>query len=135
MIKSYLKKIIAQSEEDLKIISACCSEGKVKISDIKYLKKNKIFLISINRFIKESEKSKNRANSIIKFEYIQSSKSKNIDQKNQNKELELISIDIFKKNNIFEIILLFLNNKIITLNAEIIEVTLEDQKNINDKIN
>ena len=132
MSKAYLKKIIARSAEDLQIISACCSEGKVKINDIKYLKKNKIFLIYINRIAKEIENSSNKLNSIIRFEYIQASKSKNIDQKKQNQELELISIDIFKKNNIFEITLLFMDNKIITLTAEIIEVTLEDQKNIND---
>ncbi|MAK19390.1 MAG: DUF2948 family protein [Candidatus Pelagibacterales bacterium] len=132
MSKAYLKKIIARSAEDLQIISACCSEGKVKINDIKYLKKNKIFLIYINRIAKEIENSSNKLNSIIRFEYIQASKSKNIDQKKQNQDLELISIDIFKKNNIFEITLLFMDNKIITLTAEIIEVTLEDQKNIND---
>ena len=132
MSKAYLKKIIARSAEDLQIISACCSEGKVIINDIKYLKKNKIFLIYINRIAKEIENSSNKLNSIIRFEYIQASKSKNIDQKKQNQDLELISIDIFKKNNIFEIILLFMDNKIITLTAEIIEVTLEDQKNIND---
>ena len=132
MSKAYLKKIIARSTEDLQIISACCSEGKVKINDIKYLKKNKIFLIYINRIAKEIENSSNKLNSIIRFEYIQASKSKNIDQKKQNQDLELISIDIFKKNNIFEITLLFMDNKIITLTAEIIEVTLEDQKNIND---
>ncbi len=132
MNKPYLKKIIAQSLDDLQIISACCSEGKVKISDIKYLKKNKIFLVSINRFSKESDKSTKKVNSIIRFEYIQSSKSKNIDQKLENQELELISIEIYKKNNFFEITLLFLNNKIITLIAEIIEVILEDQKTLND---
>ena len=132
MSKAYLKKIIARSAEDLQIISACCSEGKVKINDIKYLKKNKIFLIYINRIAKEIENSLSKLNSIIRFEYIQASKSKNIDQKKQNQDLELISIDIFKKNNIFEITLLFMDNKIITLTAEIIEVTLEDQKNIND---
>ena len=82
--------------------------------------------------MKEQESNNSKINSIIRFEYIQSSKSKNINQINQNEELKLISIDIFKKNNIFEIILLFLDNKIITLSAEIIEVTLEDQKNIND---
>ena len=132
MSKAYLKKIIARSAEDLQIISACCSEGKVKINDIKYLKKKKIFFIYINRIAKEIENSSNKLNSIIRFEYIQASKSKNIDQKKQNQDLELISIDIFKKNNIFEITLLFMDNKIITLTAEIIEVTLEDQKNIND---
>jgi len=132
MTKPYLKKIIAQNPEDLKIISACCSEGIVKISDIKYLKKNKIFLLSINRLSKELEKSNNKIDSIIRFEYIDASQAKNINQKNQDEELELLSIDIFKKNNIFEITLLFLNNKIITLTAEIIEVILEDQKSIND---
>ena len=64
MSKAYLKKIIARSAEDLQIISACCSEGKVKINDIKYLKKNKIFLIYINRIAKEIENSSNKLNSI-----------------------------------------------------------------------
>ena len=132
MIKSYLAKIIAKDTKGLQTISACCSEGKVKISDIKYLKKNKIFLVSINRLSKESEKSTRKVNSIIRFEYIQSSRSKNIDQKIKNQELELISIEIYKKNNFFEITLLFLNNKIITLIAEIVEVILEDQKTLND---
>ena len=55
MNKKFLKKIIARSPEDLNLISACCSEGKVKTSDIKYLQKNKIFLLSIDRFVKEKE--------------------------------------------------------------------------------
>ena len=55
MENQYLKKIIAQTPEDLHIISACCSEGKVNIDDVKYLASNKIFLISIVRFSKEDE--------------------------------------------------------------------------------
>ena len=74
-----------------------------------------------------------RINSIIKFEYIESSKSKNIHQDNINEVLELLAINVFKKDNNFEIILLFSKNRIITLSAEIIEATLEDQKFINDK--
>ena len=54
MDKKFLKKIIAQSPEDLQMISACCSDGKVKISDIKYLPSNKIFLISILRKDREN---------------------------------------------------------------------------------
>ena len=131
MNKKFLKKIIAHSEEDLKLISACCSEGKVKISEIKYLQKNKIFLIFIDRFVKETE-NKERVNSIIKFEYIYSSKAKNINQKNIDLTLELITIDIFKKDHNYEITLLFSNNGFITLTSEIIDVVLEDQKNIYD---
>ena len=128
MDKKYLKKIIAQSPLDLKMISACCSEAKLKLSDIKYLPKNKLFLISIERLNKEIENKSEKINSIIKFEFIEDSKSKNIDQSNQEIILELLAIDLVKKNQNYEIILLFSNNAFITLSAEIIEVTLEDQK-------
>ena len=135
MENQYLKKIIAQSPEDLHIISACCSEGKVNIDDVKYLASNKIFLISIARFSKEEENKKRLINSIIKFEFINSSKSKNINQNDTNLTLELLTIDIFKKGENFEITMLFSKNRIITLAAEVIEVTLEDQKIANDKNN
>ena len=128
MDKKYLKKIIAQSPLDLKMISACCSEAKLKLSDIKYFPKNKLFLISIERLNKEIENKSEKINSIIKFEFIESSKSKNIDQSNQEIILELLAIDLVKKNQNYEIILLFSNNAFITLSAEIIEDTLEDQK-------
>ena len=132
MDKKFLKKIIAQSTEDLQIISACCSEAKVKISDIKYLPSSKIFLISLLRIHKENERKKKTINSIIKFEFIESSKSKNINQNNINLLLELLAIDIFKRNNKFEITLLFSKNRFITLTTEVIEATLEDQKLEND---
>ena len=135
MENQYLKKIIAQSPEDLNVISACCSEGRVNIKDVKYLASNKIFLMSILRFSKEEENKNKQINSIIKFEFINSSKSKNIDQKDPDLSLELLNIDIFKKEQNFEIIMLFSKNRIITLSAEVIEVTLEDQKLENDKTN
>tara|TARA_B000000557_G_C20784975_1_gene448237 strand:+ start:348 stop:755 length:408 start_codon:yes stop_codon:yes gene_type:complete len=135
MENQYLKKIIAQSPGDLNVISACCSEGRVNIKDVKYLASNKIFLMSILRLSKEEENKNKQINSIIKFEFINSSKSKNIDQKDPNLSLELLTIDIFKKEQNFEIIMLFSKNRIITLSAEVIEVTLEDQKLENDKTN
>ena len=48
MAGQYLKKIIAKSPDDLQFISACCYQAKVKISDIKYLPKNKIFIILLS---------------------------------------------------------------------------------------
>ena len=135
MERKFLKKIIAQTPEDLQIISACCSESKVKISEIKYLSDNKIFILSIVRFDKENENNNNPVNSIIKFDFIESSKSKNIEQNKPEKLLELLAIDVFKKNNNFEITLLFSKNRFITLKTEIIEVTLEDQKLENVKDN
>ena len=133
MNKKFLKKIIARSAPDLQMISACCSEAKVKLINIKYLPKNKIFLLSVERLNKESRNyNKKKLNSIIKFEFIDSSKSKNIDQNNPELVLELFAIDLIKKENNYEISILFSDNAFITLTAEIIEVTLEDQK-IDDK--
>ena len=128
MDKKFLKKVIAQSPEGLQIISACCSEAKVKISDIKYLPSNKIFLISLLRKDKENIDNHDLIKSVIKFEFIESSKSKNINQNNQDIELELFAIDLFKKDYNYEITLLFSKNRFITLTSEIIEATLEDLK-------
>ncbi len=130
-MNSFLKKVIAQSPDDLQIISAICAESKVKISDIKYLPSTKIFLLSVLRMDKETTSVK-PINSVVKFEFIESSKSKNIDQSNTDLTLELFAIDIFKKKENFEIVLLFSKNRIITLSTEVIDVTLEDQKIKND---
>ena len=133
-MNNFLKKVIAQSPDDLQIISAICAESKVKISDIKYLPSTKIFLLSVLRIDKETNSNK-PINSVIKFEFIESSKSKNINQSNVDLTLELFAIDIFKKKENFEIVLLFSKNGIITLSTEVIDVTLEDQKIENDKSN
>ena len=126
-MNSFFKKVIAQSPDELQIISAICAESKVKISDIKYLPSTKIFLLSVLRMDKETTNGK-PINSVVKFEFIESSKSKNIDQSNTDLTLELFAIDIFKKKENFEIVLLFSKNGIITLSTEVIDVTLEYQK-------
>ena len=126
-MNNFLKKVIAQSPDDLQIISAICAESKVKISDIKYLPSTKIFLLSVLRIDKETDSGK-PINSVIKFEFIESSKSKNINQSNADLTLELFAIDIFKKKENFEIVLLFSKNGIITLSTEVIDVTLRIKK-------
>ena len=135
MKKRFFKKIIAQTPEDLRLISALCSDSLTVSNKIKYLKDNKIFLIPIERPLNELGKKNKKIESILKFEYIEKSKSKNIIQDNDNKILKLITIDIFKKNNNFEISLLFSDNAAINLETEIIEATLEDFKKANDENN
>ena len=127
MNKNYLAKIIAKDNNGLNLISACCSEAKVRIKDIKFLKKNKIFLFFLERFNKEEDKNREKINSICKFEFIEEVKSKNINQESGEAIIELLAIDILKRNQIYEITLLFKNNAFITLFTEIIEATLEDQ--------
>ena len=130
MDKKYLAKIIATDNEGLQMISACCAGARVKISDIKYLHSNKIFLISAERTKVETDQENKKINSICKFDFVDNVKSKNIDQENQDLILELIGIDYFKNKDDYEINLMFNNNAHISLRTETIEVTLEDQNEI-----
>ena len=130
MSNKYLAKIIAGDQEGLQMISACISGAKVKVSDIKYLESNKVFLLSIERTKIETNQENKKINSICRFDFVDQVKSKNIDQSNQELVLELIAIDYLKNNDDYEINLIFDKNAHIVLNADVIEARLEDQENI-----
>ena len=126
----YLAKIIASDQEGLQMISACSSAAKVKISDIKYLASNKVFLLSIERIKVENENEDKKVNSVLRFDFVDKVRSKNIDQSNQEAVLELVGIDYLKNNDVYEINLIFNNNSHIALSTETIEARLEDQSEI-----
>ena len=126
--KRYQKKIIANDQQGLTMISALMNSSKVKVSDIKYLPSNKIFLLSVKRLMIENDKDNKEINSICRVDNVSKVKSKNIDQKNRNLILELLAIDYLKSKETFEIILIFKNNAHIALSTEVIDVTLEDQE-------
>ena len=133
MEKKYLAQIIATDNEGLQMISAYSSGASVKVSDIKYLASNKVFLLSITRTkIEKGEKDK-QINSICRFDFVDRVKSKNINQKNDKLVLELIAIDYLKNKEDYEINLIFNNNAYIALTTETIEVRLEDQNEIKDQ--
>mgnify|MGYP006225994765 FL=1 len=125
--KKYQKKLIANDQQGLALISALLNSSKVKVSDMKYLASNKIFLLSARRSKIEDEKNSKEVNSICRVDYVSKVKSKNIDQKNENLTLELLAIDYLKNKENFEINLIFKNNAHIALSTEIIDITLEDQ--------
>ena len=126
----YLAKIIANDQEGLQMISTCIAGSKTKVSDIKYLSTNKVFLLSIERNKVESEQKNKKINSICRFDFVDKVKSKNIDQFDKKIILELIGIDYLKNKEDYEINLIFDKNKHIVLTTETIEVRLEDQNEI-----
>ena len=130
MNKKYFAKILARDNEGLQMISACCSGAEVKIEDIKYLQKNKIFLFPLKRSKIETENKEKKINSICKFEFVDNVRSKGIKQENSKQKLELLAIDYLKNKDNYEINLIFTNNVYISLSTEIIEVTFEDQNEI-----
>ena len=126
----YRPQIIASDLDGLQVVSACSAGAKVRVSDIKFLLSNKVFLLSIERTKIETNQEDKRINSILRFDNFLKVKSKNIDQNNKELVLELMAIDYLKNNNDYEINLMFENNVHISLVVEALEILLEDQNEI-----
>ena len=126
-------KLIARTDEDLRVISAHLQDSIANIKDIANLKQNKIFLMQLNRFMWEDvEKGVFRKNkrirTILKFDNILEVNSKNISQNDKDKFLDFLAIESNQmpdKN--YEMKLIFSGDSIIRIIAEVIEVTLDDQ--------
>ena len=126
-------KLIARTEEDLRVVSAHLQDSIASISDIANLKKNKIFLMQLNRFMWEDVENgvfrKNkRIRTILKFENVLEVNSKNINQTKKDKFLDFLAIESSKMpDNNYEMKIIFAGDSIIRINSEVIEVTLDDQ--------
>ena len=76
-------KLLGTSDKDLKVIAAYLQDSIVSTKDIKNLKKNRIFLIQLNRFMWEDVekgifRKNKRIRTMLKFDNIISVLSKNI---------------------------------------------------------
>ena len=126
-------KLIARTDEDLRIISAHLQDSIVSTENIARLKKNKIFLMQLNRFMWEDvEKGVFRKNkrirTILKFENVIEVNSKNVSQLSKDKFLDFLAIESNQlPDNNYEMKLIFSGDSIIRVVAEVIEVTLDDQ--------
>ncbi len=126
-------KLIAKTEEDIKVVSAHLQDSILSVSDIANLKKNKIFLMQLNRFMWEDvEKGVFRKNkrirTVLKFDNVLNVFSKNINQKKKDNFLDFLAIETIKMpDNNYEMKITFAGDSIIRIIAEVIEVTLDDQ--------
>ncbi len=126
-------KLIARTEEDLRVVSAHLQDSIASVADIANLKKSKIFLMQLNRFMWEDvEKGVFRKNkrirTILKFENVINVLSKNINQLKKDKFLDFLAIETnitIDKN--YEMKIIFAGDAIIRVISEVIEVTLDDQ--------
>ena len=126
-------KLIANSDEDLRIISAHLQDSIVYTSDIANLKKSRIFLMQLNRFMWEDvEKGVFRKNkrirTILKFDNVINVLSKGINQKKKQRFLDFLAlVSNILTDKTYEIKLIFSGDAIIKVNTEVIDVTLDDQ--------
>ena len=126
-------KLIARTDGDVKVISAYLQDSIVDTKNIAHLKKNKIFLMQLNRFMWEDvEKGVFRKNkrirTMLKFDNVIEVNSRNIREKNNDEFLDFLAIESQQmpdKN--YEMKLIFSGNSILRVVTEVIEVTLDDQ--------
>jgi hypothetical protein len=125
-------KLIGKNLEDIKVISAYLQDSIVKLKNIAFLKKNRIFVMILNRFMWEDvEKGFFRKNKrikcVVKFEEVMKVKSQNINQKNKNRSLELLAIKCTKSiDEDCYIKVFFSGGSLITIIAENIDIVLND---------
>ena len=126
-------KLIARTDEDLRIISAHLQDSIVSTTNIANLKKNKIFLMQLNRFMWEDVekgifRKNKRIRTILKFENVIEVNSKNINLKSEDNFLDFLAIESNQMpDNNYEMKLIFSGDSIIRVVTEVIEVTLDDQ--------
>ena len=126
-------KLIARTEDDMRVVSAHLQDSIANVSDIANLKKNKIFIMQLNRFMWEDvEKGVFRKNkrirTILKFENVLKVHAKNINQLKKDKFLDFLTIETNKMpDNNYEMKIVFAGDSVIKVISEVIEVTLDDQ--------
>ena len=126
-------KLLATSDEDLRVIAAHLQDAIVSVQDIASLRKNRIFLIQLNRFMWEDvEKGVFRKNkrirTILKFDNVISILSKNIKTKDDKFFLDFLTIESnLLPDKSYEIKLIFSGDAVIKIKTEVIDVTLDDQ--------
>jgi len=126
-------KLLATSDEDLRVIAAHLQDSIVSTKDVANLKKNRIFLFQLNRFMWEDvEKGVFRKNkrirTVLKFDNVISVLSKNININEHKQFLDFLTIEcILLPDKNYEIKLIFSGEAIIKIIVELIDVTLDDQ--------
>ena len=126
-------KLLATSDDDLRVIAAHLQDAIVSVKDIASLKKNRIFLIQLNRFMWEDvEKGVFRKNkrirTILKFDNVSSVLAKNININDNKIFLDFLTIESnLLPDKSYEIKIIFSGDSVIKIKAEVIDVTLDDQ--------
>ena len=124
-------KLNAIDTEELKIIATVLQDGLIEVSDVRYLPSIRTFIVMITRFMWEEKivnKTNNRTKAVLVFEDVLAVHSRNIDQMNKTKVLELLTFNFYyNKSKNIEIELLFNNDATIKLETEVVQAKLEDQ--------
>jgi Protein of unknown function (DUF2948) len=90
-------RLIALDEQDLAVISAHCQDAVLNAGDLVFLKGEKRFVLTMNRFVWEKSAGKGarvfeRRRSVLHFERVENVRQLGIDRRNKNQVLSLLAI-------------------------------------------
>jgi hypothetical protein len=125
-------KLVAFDQDDLSVISAHVQDAVIKVSDMKYLPKERRFAIAMKRFVWEKALTGRRRNyerrqSLLIFDHVSAAQCANLKREDPNTIVELLAV-------VFEpgeepggyLILHFAGGTAVRLQAEAIEARLTD---------
>ena len=128
-----LLKLMAQDEEDLRIISAHMQDAVVRVGDICWMPKKGRFALLANRFewlshMRGEHDAPMQARTGLHFEHVLAVRSRNIRQDAENGVLELLAIAFHpaREEEAGHIDLIFAGDGVIRLEVECIQAWMED---------
>lgn len=136
-VDSNVLKLLALDGEDLRIISAHVQDAVMTVGDMRYLKKEKRFVLTMNRFDRqnETESAKNaarkrdhvRRRAVLHFDRVMGVKEKNIKARSPDTVLNLLAVTFNEVNApAGEVTLVFSGDGAIRLSVECLEARLGD---------
>ena len=120
-------KLMALDAEDLQVVSSCCQDAVLKIGEMKYLAGEKRFVLTINRFVWEKNKEKERRRSVLHFERVNGVKVQGLNRNEPEMVTSLLAV-LFEAGEapggVIELV--FAGDGAIRLDVECIEAQLAD---------
>lgn len=125
--------LLAENKDDLDVISALVQDAVLIKSNIKWIKKRHRFSMLINRFrwelVSKEEKqtvSFSRIHTMLAFEAVIKVSSLGVEYALENDILSLLRVEFNMRENMVEIELIFSGGILIKLEAEFIQVFMQD---------
>lgn len=122
-------RLLAQDEEDLKVISACLQDALTTVGDISYEKRRRRFAMLMQRFRWEVAGRRGggeRVNAMLHFDFVTRVRTTGIAQDDRRGLLPLLALTIRPADDGVIIRLAFAGGGAIELTAECIDAQLND---------
>lgn len=125
-------KLLAQSPEDLTIVSAMCQDAAVKMGDMAYLPAERRFAAAVNRYRWEDKRHRidrkgSRIRSGLHIDYVLRAQTLDMPMGDADQVLELLALSFEpSEDGAGTILLAFAGDGTIRLDVECIEAALSD---------